>query len=203
MAEVTYFVALPFVAADDGIAAGEPTECFNPIAVVMRAEALSRKPGHVGAVAFSRTGGSRHQRFRLCKCHQEVRRRAERPKYIVEEQTMAEDDDTATARYIASNVSTQLMLKTPFEIIVTMAGDPDRYRSGMRKKLLALADTMRLVTMATAREMEIRVFVKETVGNLLMASGPTASPPPVSGATPFSRLVSPKDGLRRPARTEG
>ena len=56
MAEVTYFVALPFVAADDGIAAGEPTECFNPVAVVMRAEALSRKPGHVGAVAFSWTG---------------------------------------------------------------------------------------------------------------------------------------------------
>jgi hypothetical protein len=51
MAEVTYFVALPFVAADDGIAAGEPTDCFNPVAVVMRAEALSRKPGHVGAVA--------------------------------------------------------------------------------------------------------------------------------------------------------
>ena len=50
MTEVTYFVALPFVAAD------EPTECFNPVAVVMRAEALSRKPGHVGAVAFSRTG---------------------------------------------------------------------------------------------------------------------------------------------------
>ena len=49
MTEVTYFVALPFVAADDGIAAGEPTECFNPTAVVMRAEALSRKPGHVGA----------------------------------------------------------------------------------------------------------------------------------------------------------
>jgi hypothetical protein len=38
------------------MAAGEPTECFNPTAVVMRAEALSRKPGHVGAVAFSRTG---------------------------------------------------------------------------------------------------------------------------------------------------
>ena len=56
MTEVTYFVALPFVAADDGIAAGEPTECFNPTAVVMRAEALSRKPGHVGAVVFSRTG---------------------------------------------------------------------------------------------------------------------------------------------------
>lgn len=56
MAEVMYFVTLPFLAADDGIAAAEPTECFNPTAVVMRAEALSRKPGHVGAVAFSRTG---------------------------------------------------------------------------------------------------------------------------------------------------
>ncbi len=56
MAEVIYFVALPFVVTDDGIAAGEPTECFNPIAVVMRAEALSHKEGHVGAVAFSRTG---------------------------------------------------------------------------------------------------------------------------------------------------
>ena len=56
MAEVTYYVALPFVATDEGIAAGEPTECFNPLAVIMRAEALSRKEGHVGAVAFSRTG---------------------------------------------------------------------------------------------------------------------------------------------------
>jgi hypothetical protein len=55
-AEVTYFVALPFVATDDGIAAGEPMECFNPVAVVMRAEVLSRKQGHVGAVAFNRTG---------------------------------------------------------------------------------------------------------------------------------------------------
>jgi hypothetical protein len=58
MAEVTYYVALPFMASDDGIAAGEPTECFNPVAVVMRAEALSRKEGHIGAVAFSRTGDS-------------------------------------------------------------------------------------------------------------------------------------------------
>lgn len=56
MAEVTYYVALPFVASDDGLAAGEATECFNPVAVVMRAEALSRTQGHVGAVAFSRTG---------------------------------------------------------------------------------------------------------------------------------------------------
>jgi hypothetical protein len=56
VSEVTYYVALPFVTADDGIAAGEPTECFNPSAAIMRAEVLSRKEGHVGAVAFSRTG---------------------------------------------------------------------------------------------------------------------------------------------------
>lgn len=56
MAEVTYYVALPFVATDDGIAAGEATECFSANAAVMRAEALSRKSGILGAVAFSRSG---------------------------------------------------------------------------------------------------------------------------------------------------
>jgi hypothetical protein len=56
MSEVTYYVALPFVAADDGVAAGEAVECFNPNAAVMKAEALSRKPGIIGAVAFSRSG---------------------------------------------------------------------------------------------------------------------------------------------------
>jgi hypothetical protein len=33
-------------AADDGIAAGEPTECFNPVAAVMRAEALAQGRPH-------------------------------------------------------------------------------------------------------------------------------------------------------------
>jgi hypothetical protein len=41
MAEVTYFVALPFIATDNGIAAGQSTECFNPVAVVMCEEASS------------------------------------------------------------------------------------------------------------------------------------------------------------------
>lgn len=40
MSEITYYVALPFVAADDGVAAGEQMECFNPNAAVMRAEAF-------------------------------------------------------------------------------------------------------------------------------------------------------------------
>jgi hypothetical protein len=54
--DVTYYVALPFVAADDGVAAGEAVECLSANAAVMRAEALSRKPGCAGAVAISRSG---------------------------------------------------------------------------------------------------------------------------------------------------
>jgi hypothetical protein len=37
------------------VAAGEAAECLSANAAVMRAEALSRKPGHAGAIAFSRT----------------------------------------------------------------------------------------------------------------------------------------------------
>jgi hypothetical protein len=50
--DVTYYVALPFVLADDG----EAVECLSANAAVMRAEALSRKPGCAGAIAFSRSG---------------------------------------------------------------------------------------------------------------------------------------------------
>ncbi|MBB4382969.1 hypothetical protein [Bradyrhizobium sp. SBR1B] len=56
MTDVTYCVALPFIFSDDGLAAGEAVECFSANAAVMRAEALSWKPGHAGAIAFSRTG---------------------------------------------------------------------------------------------------------------------------------------------------
>jgi hypothetical protein len=56
MSAVTYYVALPFVVSDDGVAPGEPVECFNPNAAVMRADALSRKEGYVGALAFRRSG---------------------------------------------------------------------------------------------------------------------------------------------------
>jgi hypothetical protein len=58
MSEVNYYVALPFVFSDDGMAAGEAAECLSANAAVMRAEALSRKPGHAGAMAFSRSGDS-------------------------------------------------------------------------------------------------------------------------------------------------
>ena len=56
MTDVTYFVALPFLPADDGVAPGEPVECLSANAAILRAEYLSRREGIVGAVAFSRSG---------------------------------------------------------------------------------------------------------------------------------------------------
>lgn len=56
MADITYFVAMPFLATDDGPAPGEAAECTSANAAIMRAESLSRKEGNVGAVAFSRSG---------------------------------------------------------------------------------------------------------------------------------------------------
>ena len=53
---VTYYVALPFVQTDDGIAPGQPQEMPSEHAAIRHAEALSRKPDHVGALAFKRTG---------------------------------------------------------------------------------------------------------------------------------------------------
>jgi hypothetical protein len=80
---------------------------------------------------------------------------------------MAEDEDTATARYIASNVSTQLMLKVLFELIAMMTDDPNDWRAGIKAKLLELADSMPLSPMPPAQEMKVRGFVRETVGTLL------------------------------------
>jgi hypothetical protein len=54
--DLTYYVALPFVVADDGVAPGEAVECTSANAAVMRTEAFSRKPECAGALAFSRTG---------------------------------------------------------------------------------------------------------------------------------------------------
>lgn len=57
MADVTYYVALPFTIDDDGEAvAGTGEELQSSTAAMRRAETLSRQPGHIGAVAFSRTG---------------------------------------------------------------------------------------------------------------------------------------------------
>ena len=56
MSDVTWYVALPFVASDDGSAPGEAQECPSATIAMLQAESMSRKPGNVGAVAFSRSG---------------------------------------------------------------------------------------------------------------------------------------------------
>jgi hypothetical protein len=53
---VTYYVALPFVRTEEGVAAGQAQECPNEHSAVRQAEAMSRKPPNVGALAFKRTG---------------------------------------------------------------------------------------------------------------------------------------------------
>jgi hypothetical protein len=57
MADVTYYVALPFLLDDTGtLFAGAAEECQSSSGALRRAEVLSRTPGSIGAVAFSRTG---------------------------------------------------------------------------------------------------------------------------------------------------
>lgn len=57
MADVTYYVALPFLQDDAGSpVAGAAEECQSPSAALRRAEILSKAAGSMGAVAFSRSG---------------------------------------------------------------------------------------------------------------------------------------------------
>ena len=57
MADVTYYVALPFLRDDEGsLVAGAAEECRSSSAALRRAELLSRVAGCIGAVAFSRSG---------------------------------------------------------------------------------------------------------------------------------------------------
>ncbi|HTV28462.1 MAG TPA: hypothetical protein VMF32_11820 [Xanthobacteraceae bacterium] len=53
---VTYYVALPFVRTEDGVAPGEAKEMPNGGAAIRRAEAMSRDPANSGALAFRRSG---------------------------------------------------------------------------------------------------------------------------------------------------
>jgi hypothetical protein len=57
MAQITYYVALPFLRADDGSTVpGEASECPNGATAILQPEFLSQAEGNVGAIAFSRTG---------------------------------------------------------------------------------------------------------------------------------------------------
>ena len=51
-----YYVALPFVRVEGGLAPGDAVECPHAAAAIRRAEAMAGKEAHAGAVAFSRQG---------------------------------------------------------------------------------------------------------------------------------------------------
>ncbi|MBN9603404.1 MAG: hypothetical protein J0G33_10785 [Afipia felis] len=63
MGDVTWFVALPFTDSEDGPVPGEAEECQSANIAIMRAEALLRKEGNIGALAFSRSGDLSEGRF--------------------------------------------------------------------------------------------------------------------------------------------
>jgi hypothetical protein len=55
MAHVTYYVALPFMRDESGeMIAGNAEECQSAATALRRAEMMSRIPGSIGAIAFSR-----------------------------------------------------------------------------------------------------------------------------------------------------
>ncbi len=57
MANVTYYVAMPFFHDEAGLlVAGTAEECQHSAAALRRAEAMSRAAGSIGAVAFCRSG---------------------------------------------------------------------------------------------------------------------------------------------------
>jgi hypothetical protein len=56
MPVMIYYVALPFVPSDGGVAPGQAIECPSGGAAIRRAEALASNKDNAGAVAFSRNG---------------------------------------------------------------------------------------------------------------------------------------------------
>jgi hypothetical protein len=53
---LTYYVALPFVRSEDGIAPGQAIECHSEGQALSRAGAMLRDPANTGAIAFKRSG---------------------------------------------------------------------------------------------------------------------------------------------------
>jgi hypothetical protein len=53
---LTYYVALPFVRTEEGVAPGEAQEMPNEGAAIRRPESMARDPANGGALAFKRSG---------------------------------------------------------------------------------------------------------------------------------------------------
>lgn len=63
MASTTYYVALPFIASEDGPVPGEAVECQSSGSAKATARALSHNSKNVGAIAFQRTGDPNEGEF--------------------------------------------------------------------------------------------------------------------------------------------
>jgi hypothetical protein len=53
---MVYYVALPFIPIEGGLAPGEAVECPNGAAAIRRAQGMAFNGENAGAVAFSRSG---------------------------------------------------------------------------------------------------------------------------------------------------
>jgi len=53
---IIYYVALPFVRTEEGVAPGQAQEMANERSAIRRAETMSRDPANAGALAFKRSG---------------------------------------------------------------------------------------------------------------------------------------------------
>lgn len=53
---ITFYVALPFLRTEDGVAPGQAQEMPSERAALLRAESMSREPANAGALAFKRSG---------------------------------------------------------------------------------------------------------------------------------------------------
>lgn len=53
---MVYYVALPFILVEGGLAPGEAVECPHGAAAIRRAQVMASNPANAGAVAFSRSG---------------------------------------------------------------------------------------------------------------------------------------------------
>jgi hypothetical protein len=54
VAEITFFVALPFDFVDSSVAAGEPIDCSSPDAAIQRAQGLWKVFGHAERIDADR-----------------------------------------------------------------------------------------------------------------------------------------------------
>jgi hypothetical protein len=53
---LTFYVAVPFLRTEEGVAPGQAQEMPSERAALLRAELMSRDPANAGALAFKRSG---------------------------------------------------------------------------------------------------------------------------------------------------